>query len=97
MDEEYDVIVLGTGLTVSAASNVQGTSSPPPWDAAAPGRILLSVLARRCSVPEKTAPCPAPMMRPPSLSWPVSQEEAPFLSLLTDSPSPTPGPYPGPA
>lgn len=55
MDEEYDVIVLGTGLTVSAASNVQGAASPHPWDAAAPGRILPSVLARRCSVPEKTA------------------------------------------
>lgn len=95
MDEEYDVIVLGTGLTVSAASGVQGAACPPPWDAAAPGPILPSVPARRCSVPEKIAPSPTTVMRPPSLSWPVCQEAAPFLAVSLDRfPGPDPQPLP---
>ena len=83
MDEEYDVIVLGTGLTVSAASGVQGAASLSPWDAAAPDPILPSVPARHCSVPEKTAPCPTTVMRPPSLSCPVCREAAPFLAPVS--------------
>lgn len=41
MDEEYDVIVLGTGLTVSAAPRARSpTSLHPPCSAAAPDTIL---------------------------------------------------------
>lgn len=95
MDEEYDVIVLGTGLTVSAASGVQGAASLSPWDAAAPDPILPSVPARHCSVPEKTAPCPTTVMRPPSLSCPVCREAAPFLAVSLDRfPGPDPRPLP---
>ena len=95
MDEEYDVIVLGTGLTVSAAAGVQGAACPPPWDAAAPGPILPSVPARRYSVPEKIAPSPTTVTRPPSLSWPVCQEAAPFLAVSLDRfPGPDPQPLP---
>lgn len=97
MDEEYDVIVLGTGLTVSAAAGVQGAACPPPWDAAAPGPILPSVPARRCSVPEKIAPSPTTVMRPhPCHGRSAKKRPLFWLSLLTDSPGPTPSPYPGP-
>lgn len=65
MDEEYDVIVLGTGLTVSATSGAGSPVSPHPLrSAAAPSPILsLPSVALPPPVlgsPEKTAPCPPP-------------------------------------
>uniref|UniRef100_A0A3Q2HND7 Rab GDP dissociation inhibitor n=3 Tax=Laurasiatheria TaxID=314145 RepID=A0A3Q2HND7_HORSE len=66
MDEEYDVIVLGTGLTVSAASGARDpTSSLPSRAAAAVGCRPHPSVTARCGaaapgarLPEKTAPCP---------------------------------------
>lgn len=53
MDEEYDVIVLGTGLTVSAASGARGPAlSPLPLGSAAPGPIQ-SLPSRRLGPPKK--------------------------------------------
>lgn len=60
MDEEYDVIVLGTGLTVSAASGARGPApSPLPLGSAAPGPIQ-SLPSAALGSPQKTAPCPLP-------------------------------------
>lgn len=57
MDEEYDVIVLGTGLTVSAAPGARSPTSPhPPGSAAAPGPIL--------SLPSAGLPTPAGSLVP---------------------------------
>lgn len=54
MDEEYDVIVLGTGLTVSAASGAPGSAlPPPPRGAAAPSPILPSLPSAALGYPKK--------------------------------------------
>lgn len=86
MDEEYDVIVLGTGLTVSAVSGTWDPASPrPPRGAAAPGRRphLPVAVVRGARVPIMTDPCP-PHSRPrhrlsPSPS-PRLQEAALYLA-----------------
>ena len=98
MDEEYDVIVLGTGLTVSAASGVRGSASPsPPRDAAALGPILPSLPSRRCrprrSCPRKDSPMPIPPRRcfyP--LPWPISKKRPLFWPPPPTPRAPTPGP-----
>lgn len=77
MDEEYDVIVLGTGLTVSAASLARDPASPPPpCGAAAPGRrphlpvtAVLGAASSALESPKKTAPCPTPSPPPPPATW----------------------------
>lgn len=108
MDEEYDVIVLGTGLTVSAALGAWGFASPPASrGAAGPGRPRhppLTAIRRAAApgvvVPERAAPCPslpATSLLPTAVG--SSPRRCPFPGCTLDFLVPTPSsprlPHPG--
>lgn len=96
MDEEYDVIVLGTGLTVSAAPGARSPTSPhPPRSAAAPDPILSLPSAALPTpagslVPEKkkNSPVPTPTMSPLPTAVAPSLRNGPRFFCPLYSPGP---------
>ena len=107
MDEEYDVIVLGTGLTVSAASDAPGSASPllpgmlqPP----APSSITVAGLPPSAFASPKRQPrAHSPATLPLPIATVHLQDEAPLPITPTHThrlpgpmtPGPSRSPYPG--